>query len=279
MFETVAYGVADGIATIRLNRPERLNAINQRMHQELPRVWQAFRQDPAARVAIVSGAGDRAFCSGADVADLPQLDFADPAGRALVRWSSLQNQVWKPVICAVNGMVVGGGLHFVADADIVLAAEHATFCDSHVSVGLVAGLEPVSLLPRMPMQALLRMVLMGAGERLPADRACALGLVGEVVPADRLEARARALASVIAGNCPSALAASKRLLWQALEQPQPAALDGAWRAIAAHNQGPDFAEGIAAFRERRPPRWLPPDPGPAPSESAPTATDPTETAP
>jgi enoyl-CoA hydratase/carnithine racemase len=258
MFETVAYSVTDGIATVRLNRPERLNAINQQMHLELPQVWQAFRQDPEARVAVVTGAGDRAFCSGADVADLPQLDFADPAGRAQVRWSPLQNRVWKPVICAVNGLVVGGGLHFVADADIVLAAEHATFCDSHVSVGLVAGLEPISLLPRLPMQALLRLVLMGAGERLGADRARDLGLVGEVLPGDRLEARARDLAAIIAGNCPSAVATSKRLLWEALEQPIPAALDAAWRAIAAHNQGPDFAEGIAAFRGRRQPRWLPP---------------------
>lgn len=259
MFETIDYRVEDGIATIRLNRPERRNAVNHAMHLELPLAWRTFDRDPAARVAILTGTGDHGFCTGADIADLPRPD--EQEGHRAIRWTALQNRIWKPVICAVNGLTMGGGLHFVADADIVLAADHAAFCDSHVSVGLVSGLEPLSLRHRMPLEALLRLVLLGRGERLSAHRARELGLVGDVVPGDRLLPRARELAALVARNCPAALAASKKIIWQSLDRPHDAALDHAWQAIMAHNRSPDFAEGIAAFREGRPPRWLPPAPG------------------
>lgn len=259
MFETVTYAVADGIATIRLNRPDRHNAVNHAMHLELPLVWQTFKRDPTAIVAILTGAGTRSFCTGADIADLPRPAPGD--GADAIRWTCRQNQVWKPVICAVNGMVLGGGLHFIADADIVLAAEHADFCDTHVSVGLVSGLEPLALRHRMPMEALLRMVLMGRGERMSAARALASGLVGEVVAPDRLMDRALEIARIIARNCPAAMAASKRSLWQSLDLPPPQALAAAWQSIVTHNQGPDFQEGIAAFREGRAPRWQPPSTG------------------
>ncbi|MEX6724693.1 enoyl-CoA hydratase/isomerase family protein [Parapedomonas caeni] len=254
MFDTIDYRLDAGIATIRLNRPDRHNAINHQMHLELPQVWQRFNEDPAAIVAIVTGAGERAFCSGADVADLPRPEMDSADG---LRWTAIQNKVWKPVICAVNGLTVGGGLHFVADADIVIAAEHASFSDSHVSVGLVAGLEPVSLARRMPLEAVLRMALMGREARLDAARAMALGMVGDVVPAGELLARAEAVARIIARNSPGAMARTKRAIWQSLELPLHAALDRAWAEIQANNAGPDFQEGIAAFRERRAPNWPP----------------------
>jgi E-phenylitaconyl-CoA hydratase len=260
MFETIAYSLKDGVATIQLDRPARHNAINRQMHAELPRAWERFDRDPDAIVAIVTGTGDAAFCAGADMADLPPLDREAAPSHDAVRWTGLQNRVWKPVICAVNGLTVGGGLHFVADADIVLASEAATFCDTHVSVGLVAGLEPVSLARRMPMEAVLRLALVGRGERMSAARALATGMIGEVVEPARLMARAREIAAMVAANCPSAMAATKRAIWQAKEVPLGAALENAWRLILDHNDGPDFREGIAAFLERRPPVWQAPHP-------------------
>lgn len=260
MYETLAYSVEDGIATICLDRPDRHNAINQQMHLDLPQAWEAFNRDPEAVVAIVTGAGEKAFCTGADVADLPQLDRNNAPSHDAIRWTGLQNRIWKPVICAVNGLTVGGGLHFIADADIVLASETASFCDTHVSVGLVAGLEPVSLARRMPLEAVLRLALLGRGERLSAERALALGMIGEIVSPDELRSRARELAATIAKNSPSAMARTKKAIWQSLELPLHAALDGAWQEILTHNEGPDFAEGVASFLERRTPQWKAFDP-------------------
>lgn len=253
MFETLAYSVTDGVAMIRLDRAAQHNAVNSVMHNELPLAWQRFKRDPAAVVAILTGAGGKAFCSGADIADLPPLRSDDD--RTEIRWTARQNDVWKPVICAVNGMAVGGGLHFVADSDIVIAADTATFFDTHVRVGLVAGLEPVALCRRMPMEAVLRLALTGGGERLDAQRARELGLVGEVVAADRLWQRALELAELVKRNSPAALARTKQAIWQAQDLHLETALDNAWALISAHNEGPDFTEGTRAFLEKRKPRW------------------------
>ncbi|BBE33387.1 enoyl-CoA hydratase/isomerase family protein [Sphingosinicella microcystinivorans] len=256
MFETIDYHVENGIALFRLNRPDRSNAIDQRMNMELPLAWERFRTDPSAIVAIVTGSGNKAFCTGADLHDLPALDDRATAADA-IRWTSLQNRVWKPVICAVNGLTVGGGLHFIADSDIVLSSRHAEFCDSHVSVGLVSGLEPISLARRIPMEAVLRLALVGRDQRMTAEHALRLGMIGEVVEADALMPRAFAIAHSITKNSPSAMARTKRAIWRSLELPLHDALERAWEDIARHNRGADFAEGCAAFAERRSPIWQP----------------------
>ena len=258
-FHTLRYDVDDGVLTLTLDRSAAHNAVNAQMSRELPLAWQRFAEDDSALVAIVTGAGEKAFCVGADLADLPQIDGERGAGTLQsIRWSPLQNQVWKPVICAVNGMAVGGGLHFVADSDIVIAAEHATFFDTHVKVGLVAGLEPVSLARRMPLEAVLRMTLVGGAERIDAHRARELGLVGEVVPGAQLAARAREVADMIKRHSPTALMRSKQAIWGAAERGLTAGLEHAWSLIMAHDGHPDMAEGARAFIERRAPRWQPP---------------------
>lgn len=254
MFETIDYRVEDGIALLRLNRPDRANAIDQRMHLELPQAWAHFRTDPSAIVAIVTGSGEKAFCTGADIANLPVLDETLGIGEA-IGWTSLQNQVWKPVICAVNGLTMGGGLHFVADSDIVLASHNAQFCDSHVSVGLVSGLEPISLSRRMPLEAVLRLALVGRDERMTAEQALRLGMVGEVVAPKELLPRAHAIARSIAKNSPSAMARTKKAIWRSLDLPLHQAQERAWQDILRHNREADFAEGCAAFAERRAPVW------------------------
>ena len=167
--ETLLYDKSEGIATITLNRPDRLNAINYRMNQELADVWGDIKQDQEIVVAVVTAAGDRSFCTGFDMAA-----SADGEGHPAqsktgahfeLLFTALQNNCWKPVITAVNGMVTGGGLHFIADSDLVIAAEHATFFDTHVRVGRPSVTEPIALARRMPLETIMRMVMLGGAER------------------------------------------------------------------------------------------------------------------
>tara|TARA_A100000164_G_C21927795_1_gene784023 strand:+ start:212 stop:1006 length:795 start_codon:yes stop_codon:yes gene_type:complete len=257
-YSTINYQVQDGVATILLNRPENLNAVNSSMSQELPDVWSDFNNDNSAVVAILSGTGNKAFCVGADLLDLPDMD-ADMGKSTLesIKWTSLQNQIWKPVICAVNGMTCGGGLHFVADSDIVIAAEQSTFFDTHVKTGLVAGLEPVSLSRKIPLESVLRMSLIGGEERLNADDAKNIGLISEIVESHNLMTRAIEIANKIKVHSPSALAKTKKAIWESQEMSLNDALENAWSLISEQQTHPDFKEGISAFSEKRSPKWNP----------------------
>lgn len=248
------------VTIVTLDRPERMNAINATMMQEFERFWPAFDADPDQRVAVVTGAGDRAFCVGADVkeiAELGELPAAqqDPDVTVANRLTPHQHRIGKPTICAVNGLCAGGGLHFVVDCDVVLAAEEAAFMDPHVSVGQVSALEPVMLARRMPLGAVLRMVLAGSGERLSAARAHELGLVSEVVPRTELLEAARRLATMVASGSPSAIARSRAAIWDSFERPLDDALQHAWDLLREQWDHPDFAEGPRAFAEKRSPEW------------------------
>ncbi|WP_252258581.1 enoyl-CoA hydratase/isomerase family protein [Erythrobacter aurantius] len=258
-FETLTYDVEDGIALIRLNRPERLNAVNSVMSRELPQVWKAFREDRSAVVAIVTAAGSPAFCTGADVADLPEM-ITDAEGNAQpesVRWTAMQNDVWKPVICAVSGDVMGGGLHFIAESDVVIASDMAMISDPHVSIGLTSAIETIALARRIPIGAVLRLALGGRGVTLSADRAHELGMFDEICPAEQVLGRAMALAGEIRRNSPSAMEHTKRAIWSSKSKGLDEALVRAWDAINAQARSPDFKEGVAAFNERRAPQWTP----------------------
>ncbi|MFQ5514716.1 MAG: enoyl-CoA hydratase/isomerase family protein [Myxococcota bacterium] len=261
-FETIVYEKRGAAAVVTLNRPERLNAINAVMAQELRQAWAEVMQDPEIVSAVLTGSGERSFCTGFDMMDAAagggELGAEEERGsRSSIRFTAIQNGCWKPVITAVNGMVTGGGLHFIADSDLIVAADHATFFDNHVRVGLVAGLEPVGLLRRIPMEAVLRMSLLGGAERMDADRAREIGLVGDVVPSDQLLPRALELAEKIAQHSPAALVATKRAIWESLDRGLEDGLEHAWQIIAAHGDHPDSREGPRAFAERRAPKWQP----------------------
>lgn len=257
-YQTLAYEVRDGLAIVTLDREDRHNAVDRTMSHELPLVWKRVEEDPGVRVAIVTGRGEKTFCSGADLADPPVSDDPELARRLeSIRWTARQNRVTKPVIAAVNGRTIGGGLHFVADADIVLAAEHASFFDTHVAVGFVAALEPIELARRMPLGAVMKLALTGGDERLSAAEAHRLGLVDEVLPADRLLPRALELAGKIARHSPAAVARTKAAIWAAKEMQLREALEYGWRLIQAQSSHPDFREGVAAFLEKRAPSWAP----------------------
>jgi enoyl-CoA hydratase/carnithine racemase len=258
--ETLLYERRERVATLTLNRPDRHNAFNLAMAKELRAVWTEVKRDPEVVCVVVTGAGEKAFCTGMDVAEMASGDTEGRAAESLedspfTKLTAIHNRCWKPVVTAVNGMAVGGGLHFVADSDLLLAAEHATFFDTHVKVGLVAGLEPVGLARRIPLEAALRMALLGGSERLTAAQAKELGLVGEVLPADELLPRARELAAKIAEHSPSALARTKRAVWESLDGGLHAGLRRAWEIIGEHGDHPDMREGATAFVEKRKPRW------------------------
>ncbi|SVB23949.1 uncharacterized protein METZ01_LOCUS176803 [marine metagenome] len=259
-FTTVKYEVLNKVAIITLDRLEQHNAVNSVMSKELPKAWKTFKEDSSAVVAIITGSGEKAFCTGADLTDLP--DMNDEPGKASldsIKWTSLQNDVWKPVICAVNGMTCGGGLHFIADSDIIIASDNATFFDTHVKVGLVAGLEPVGLSRKMPLEAVLRMAMVGGGERMQAEKALALGMIGEITPHNLLMERAKEVADMIKVHSPSALARTKKAIWHSKEKGLKESLDYAWDMISEQNVHPDFEEGGKAFIERRQPKWEPID--------------------
>jgi enoyl-CoA hydratase/carnithine racemase len=253
----IVYQKRDRIAFITIDRPERGNSLTRRMGDIFRAIWTEVRQDPEIRVAIVTGAGDRHFSTGFDVGSFGG-SVADNAPLAdSVFWSPRQNRVWKPTICAVNGLAVGGGLHFVVDADIVVASTAAAFMDTHVNVGMVGALENIGLARRLPLGTALRMTLMGRHYRLTAERAYQLGLVDELCAPDQLLPTAEAMARAMLDGSPQAMALSQQAVWGSLERGYHDALEHGWALLRLHWGHPDFEEGPRAFAEKRAPRWNP----------------------
>jgi enoyl-CoA hydratase/carnithine racemase len=251
--QALAVELDAGVLTVTLHRPDALNALDVTLMAELRALW----ADPPAgvRCIVVTGAG-KGFCAGADMS-LLESDRADAASTVAAELAFLPgDQVDVPVIAAVNGVCAGGGLHFVADADIVIASERASFVDPHVSVGQVTALEPLTLRLQMRPDVLTRMALLGRHERLSAPQALAAGLVSEVVEGDALLPRAQELATQIAGNSSAATARSRRVLRE-LERDLigEQRLEAGWAEIRAHWEHPDAKEGPKAFGEKREPEW------------------------
>ena len=248
------------VGWIVFDRPDVGNAVDATMFEELEQAWAELDADPDVRVIVNTGNGD-AFQTGLDVRQLAKDKEAlrQQSRRTRdfeLRMTGWHCSVWKPVVCAVNGVCAGAGLHFVADADIVIASSAATFMDPHVSVGQVSAIETIGLARKSPMEAVTRMALMGRHERVTAERARQLGILSEVVdPPSRLRERAQELAETIAKNSPAAMAATKKALWGALEH----GLTDASRVGAEHLVSmwghPDQEEGPKAFAERREADW------------------------
>ena len=216
------------------DRPAAGNAMDATMLAELERAWQELDADPDVRVIVNTGEG-KAFQTGLDVVQLAR----DPAAlreqsrrtkRAELRLTAWHNGVTKPVIAAVNGSCAGGGLHFIADADIVIAADTASFLDPHVSVGQVSAYETIGLVRKAAFERVMRMALLGRHERMSAQQAYELGMVSQVVsPPDELRDAAQALAELIAQEDPDVVRLRKRVLWSGLEQGLSAAYASAGR--------------------------------------------------
>ena len=242
------------------NRPDQLNAMNNQMRDEFEWAWKELDADPAVRVIVHTGEG-RAFQTGVDVREVASDGvgmerYRESMEQFDLRFTAWHNQVWKPVITAVNGLCAGGAFHWVADADIVLAASDATFFDPHVSVGQVVSIEAIGLMRKMPVEAVMRMAFVGRHERMSAQRAYELGMVSQVVdPPEQLRAVAQDLAEKIARNSPAAMAATKRALWGALETGLTEACRAGARELVSMWGHPDQTEGPLAFTEKRDPDW------------------------
>ena len=258
--ENLRYERQGHVALLTLDRPERGNAVTARMHAGLRAVWEDIGSDPDIRVAVVTGAGERHFCTGADVEALAERGTVAAGSGPLDQelfYTARHNRVWKPVICAVNGLAAAAGLHFVVDADIVVASNAAAFTDTHVNVGMIGAIENIGLLLRLPLGAALRMTLQGRDYRMEARRAYELGLVDELAEPAQLMEVALGLARSIAANSPTAVSLSQQVIWGSLELPYAEALERAWDQVKAHRGHPDAAEGPKAFVEKRSPRWAP----------------------
>jgi enoyl-CoA hydratase/carnithine racemase len=255
------------VVTVTLNRESSLNSLSDEIHRALPETWQAIKKDPSVRAIIITGAGTRAFCVGMDlrqnVARGGHRPRANPDAplKGSIGMTPLNNDVWVPTIVAVNGMCVAGGLHFVVDADIVIASTNASFFDTHTMIGQVAALEPIGLLPRIGVGNALRMITLGREGRLSAEDALRISLVSEVVAPDQLLPRARELAAVAAKVSPVTYELSKRVIWEAAELPLTDALQNGYEVLKAHQSHPDNLEGPRAFVEKREPRWVTTPPG------------------
>ena len=264
MYSTLAVERRGLVGWLIFNRPNSGNAMDATMLTELESAWQELEADPQVRVIVNTGNGSQ-FQTGLDVAQLANDRAALREQSRRTRDSELRltawhNSVTKPVICAVNGVCAGGGLHFVADADIVMASSDATFLDPHVSIGQVTAYEVIGLARKMPFEAVMRMALLGRHERMSAQRAFELGMISEVVdPPDRLREAAQELAEKIARNSPAAMAASKRALWRALEMGLTDACRAGSHDLVSMWGHPDQEEGPRAFAEKRDANWAVPD--------------------
>lgn len=223
---TVEIDEAAKVAVVTLDRPEAYNAFSPAMQEELKSTWRAFRSDDRVNAIVLTAAGDMSFCVGID---RNEAEFTNMAGDSRLYGTSnnfmyddpgddlgpKSCDLWKPVICAVNGMACGGAFYMLAESDIIIAADHATFFDPHVTYGMAAVYEPMKMLQYMPLGEVLRMTLLGNHERMSAATAHRIGLVSEVCPADELMERARWVANAIASQPAVGVQASLRSIWAA----------------------------------------------------------------
>jgi len=243
------------VLIITLDRPEVLNALHPPAHRELAQAFDDYASDPDLRVAIVTGAGDRAFCVGTDLKALAASgDHAKP--RSGFAGITHRFDLWKPVIAAVNGLCLGGGVEILAACDLAIAADHAEFGLSEPRVGLAAlGGGALQRLARdLPLKEAMWLVL--RAQRIDATQAQRIGLVNKVVPRGDLMKEVRALADELLACAPLAVQASKQVMLQSLDEPDFAkamtqTYSEAERMLASH----DAIEGPKAFAEKRKPNW------------------------
>lgn len=219
--QTIKWEQRGAVGIVTLDRPHRHNAFDQQMCDELAALWQRLRHDESVRAVVLTGSGDTAFCTGIDrdfvpaeggrAYDFSPYTYQDPGKQLGPR----SNGYWRPVIAAVNGMACAGAFYLLAEADFLIAADHATFFDPHLTYGMPAVFEPVALLPRMPFGDLMRMTLLGNHERISATTAREIGLVTEVVPGEQLRDAAMWAAERIASQPPGPVEATVRTLWAA----------------------------------------------------------------
>jgi enoyl-CoA hydratase/carnithine racemase len=249
--DVVTYHVVNGVAWLTINRAEARNALSKAVRDGLWAGVRRFNNDDGAKVLVLTGAGQRAFCAGGDLKEManvqlevPPVDFVPQFGRNI--------EVPKPTIAAVNGIAFGGGFLLAQQCDLVVAAETASFAISEVKVG--RGAPWAAPLPSM-IPARIAMEILLTGDPLSAARALEVGLVNRVVPAAELAEATQALAERIVANAPLSVLAAKATVRLCAELPMSEAYEEAERIWAPVYRSADAQEGPAAFREKRAPVW------------------------
>jgi enoyl-CoA hydratase/carnithine racemase len=257
-FEQIEVTAEGGIATVMLNRPDRYNALGVRIVDELGEVLEEIEGSGEVRAMILTGAGEKAFCSGVDLKERSEMD-ADAKwahNRGLNAFAERLARLQVPTIAALNGLAFGGGLEITLACDFRIAAEGARFALPEVGLGIVPGAGGTQRLPRLVGPTRAKELIL-TGRRIGAQAALEMGLVSKVVPAGSLMEEARALAEEIAANSPLALAYAKAAVDLASETSIEQGLRYETAAIRATLASEDYAIGLAAFAQKRAPEFPP----------------------
>lgn len=254
-FRTILFSLDQGVATLTFNRPEKLNAVNQEMAQEIGQAVAEVAGDPAIRVLLLTGAG-RAFMAGADIRIFLEMDplagkrFAEGAQNLLFQLESLE----VPVLACVNGLALGGGLEIAMACDLIYASEEARFGLPEVSLGIIPCLGGTQRLARLVGKGLAKELCL-TGRTVDAAEARMMGLAAQVFPAAAFPEECLKVAQSLAQRSRAALAATKRVIDRGFDLDLRSALALEADAFALCLAGPDPREGAAAFLEKRPPRF------------------------
>jgi enoyl-CoA hydratase len=245
----------DGVALVTINRPEKRNALSASVRSAFLETLDVLASDAAVRVVVVTGAGDKAFVAGADIAEFAERSAVDQY--EVMRGRSVHEAIErfaKPVIAAINGYCLGGGLELAMACDIRIASSRALFGQPEINLGIIPGGGGTQRLPRLiGLGMAMRMIL--SGEPIDAAEALRIGLIEEVVPAENLLSRVRELATKIAGKSPVALAAAKEATRAALHTPLSEGIRVERGLYLVAFASSDKTEGIQAFLEKRPPQF------------------------
>jgi enoyl-CoA hydratase/carnithine racemase len=252
----VRYQAEGGQALLTIDRPKARNALSPEVLNGLMAALDRAEADPAARVVVLTGAGEKVFCAGGDLGQmggeggfLATHDGRRAYGRLLLRLQDIR----KPTVARVNGHALAGGLGLVLACDLAVAAEHAEVGTPEIDVGLFPMMMMALLQRHLGRKRALEMVL--TGERLPAREALSLGLLNRVVPATELDTTVGALVGKLAGKSQAVLALGRRAFFTAEDLPLPAALEYLASQLSLNVLTEDAAEGVTAFVEKRPPKW------------------------
>jgi enoyl-CoA hydratase/carnithine racemase len=249
--QAVTYELRDRVAWITLNRPEARNALNKATRDGVRQAFERFNADDSAAVAVLTGAGDKAFCAGGDLKEMADTSLAIPPRDHMV-YLGRTLKVDKPVIAAVNGYAYAGGFLLAQQVDLCIAVDHAKFAITEAKVGRGspwAGPLAWLIPPRAAMELLL------TAEPITAQRAYELGLVNKVVPSADLVVEVQRMAMTIADNAPLSVQAGKALVYASAEMGWTAALDTGDRIYERVYLSEDGQEGPRAFKEKRKPEW------------------------
>ena len=260
-YETIQYEEKNAVAWVTLNRPQVHNAFNAQMQRELFDLWRGLRRNDDVHAVVLTGAGDKAFCTGIDRSETMGAKLVESADKPIVGRASTpfmfddpganigpkSCDLWKPVIAAVNGMACGGAFYMLGEVEFIIAADHATFFDPHVTYGMTAAFEPMHMLQKMPFHEIMRLSLLGNYERLSARRAHEIGLVSEVVPLDKLRESATWAAEAIASQPPLAIQGTLRAIWAARELGRSQALALGYAFIGLGTNQESLRQGQELF--------------------------------